>query len=601
MPPCSALERKLPATERLEHEADSMNLKFRIFLLTGLLVTISAFAAWWVARQQAIGIVEQWAVRYAEKQVLYDKSRMLQPILQEIALARQLAGSHQILEWARNPDDARLTERAIAEMENFRQNFADKSYFVALRASGLYYHNNEANEFAGKQLRYRLDPEVPADQWFYNVVRQQRDMYLNVNPDVNLGVTKLWIDLLIRDGSKILGVAGTGLDLSQFIREILDDAQPGISSLFIDHAGAIQVFRDERMIDFGSITKSGGESKTIALLFERPSDHAAILAAMKELESTQAKVVTRFVEMHGKSYLAGVAWLPEIGWYEITLLDLDVVLPLASFSGILLVYAMALLVALLLFNLLVGRLVLRPLAQFEQAILKVQSGQFCCTMLPDGGSDEIGRLMTLFKHMAVKVQQSHSELERKVRERTEALERLTHIDPMTELLNRRGMAERLQAALSHKQRDGNRFGLLLLDVDYFKSINDKHGHGVGDQALVLMAELLRSLIRPYDSAARWGGDEFLVLVMDCDGATLTALGERICAAIAKSDGLTDHGGKLVRFGVSIGAVLVDGEDVQGMVFKADQALYAAKAAGRGCVRLFTPASALATSASIDPL
>lgn len=135
-----------------------MNLKPRIFLLTGLLVIASAVAAWWMARQQAVSIVEQWAVRYAEKQVLYDKSRMLQPILQEIALARQLVSSQQIREWARKPDNPKLTERAVAEMENFRLNFADKSYFVALNDSGRYYHNNAKNEFAGKQLRYKPGP-----------------------------------------------------------------------------------------------------------------------------------------------------------------------------------------------------------------------------------------------------------------------------------------------------------------------------------------------------------------------------------------------------------------------------------------------------------
>jgi diguanylate cyclase (GGDEF)-like protein len=111
---------------------------------------------------------------------------------------------------------------------------------------------------------------------------------------------------------------------------------------------------------------------------------------------------------------------------------------------------------------------------------------------------------------------------------------------------------------------------------------------VGDQALLLMAGLLRALIRPYDSAARWGGDEFLVLVMGCDDATLTALGTRICAAIAKFDGLTDHAGNLIGFSVSIGGVLVGDENLEGMIFKADQALYAAKAAGRGCLRLYTP-------------
>src|SRR5664279_6657057 len=118
-----------------------MKLKPRIFLLTGLLVVASALAAWWVARQQAEGIVEQWAVRYAEKQVLYDKSRMLQPILREMALARQLAGSSQLHEWARQPDDPALSPRALAELESFRLNFSDKSYFFALKESGGYYHN----------------------------------------------------------------------------------------------------------------------------------------------------------------------------------------------------------------------------------------------------------------------------------------------------------------------------------------------------------------------------------------------------------------------------------------------------------------------------
>lgn len=433
-----------------------------------------------------------------------------------------------------------------------------------------------------------LDPKKPADQWFYDIIRQQREMHLNVNPDVNLGVTKLWIDFLIRDGSNILGVAGTGLDLSKFIREVLDNAQPGISSLFVDHDGAIQVYRDEHMIDFASITKSTGERKTIDLLFERSSDKTAIQSAMKELEKLKAPVVTRFVEMNGRPYLAGVAYLEEIGWYEITLLDLNVVLPLASFSGILLVYRLTLLLALLLFNLVLGRLVLQPIAQLEQAIQKVQNGQFSPASLPSGAKDEIGRLMGLFKHMAINVWQARSELEDKVKERTEALERLTHTDPMTGLLNRRGMAERIEAAISRKQRENSPFGLLLLDVDYFKDINDKHGHSVGDQALILLAELISTMIRPYDSAARWGGDEFLILAVDCDAATLKGLGERICTVIAETRRLTDHEGKAICLSVSIGGVLASNEDIEGMISKADQGLYAAKDAGRNCLRLFSP-------------
>ncbi|MES2879898.1 MAG: diguanylate cyclase [Pseudomonadota bacterium] len=563
-----------------------MNLKPRFFLLTSLMVIASALAAWWIARQQAEVIVEQWAVRYAEKQVLYDKSRMMQPILREIALARQLAASPQIREWARKPDDPKLTQRATAEMESFRLNFTDKSYFLALNQSGRYYHNNATNEFAKQPFRYVLDPKKPADQWFYGVIGQQRDMHLNVNPDVHLGVTKLWIDVLIRDGNDVLGVAGTGLDLTQFIHEVVGTTQPGISSLFTDHDGAIQVIRDERMIDFGSITKNAGERKTIDLLFDRRKDREAILSAMKELEQLKTTVVTRFVTMNGKSYLAGVAFLPEIDWYEITLLDLNVVLPLASFSGILLVYGLMLLAALVMFNLVLSRLVLRPLGQLEQAIQKVQDGQFSPESLPTGERNEIGRLMGHFKHMAQTVLHTRNELEDKVKVRTEALEHLTRTDSLTELLNRRGMAERLEAAHSHNQREHSHFGLLLIDVDCFKEINDKHGHGRGDQALRLIAELIRAIIRPYDSAARWGGDEFLVLAMDCDEITLTRLGERIGAAVRETRHLSDQEGQPIALTLSIGATLVGLEDIERALAQADQAMYAAKDAGRNCLRLY---------------
>ena len=169
-----------------------MNLKPRFLLLTALLVVVSATAAWYASRQLAEGIVAQWAVRYAEKQVLYDKSRLLQPIVREIALARQLFNSPEIRNWARNSDDPELTRLAIAEMESYRMNFADRSYFIALLESGRYYHNNTNDEFAGKQYRYTLSPDKVADRWFYDIVRQRRDVEISDN---NYFLIFLWREI----------------------------------------------------------------------------------------------------------------------------------------------------------------------------------------------------------------------------------------------------------------------------------------------------------------------------------------------------------------------------------------------------------------------
>lgn len=139
----------------------AMNLRPRFLLTTALFFVIVAVPSWLAVRSMAESIVEKWAVRYAEKQALYDKSRTLQPILREVALTRQLANSSVIRQWAQQPDNPTLTQNAITELESYRQNFHDKSYFAGLLKNGAYFHNNASNEYAGKELRYVLNPTPP--------------------------------------------------------------------------------------------------------------------------------------------------------------------------------------------------------------------------------------------------------------------------------------------------------------------------------------------------------------------------------------------------------------------------------------------------------
>jgi diguanylate cyclase (GGDEF)-like protein len=568
-----------------------MNLKPRFLLLTLLLVLISSVGVLWSVRMLAEGIVAQWAVRYAEKQVLYDKSRTLQPLLREIALSRQLADSPRLHALAKAPDDAAVLREALAEMESFRRNFSDNSYFVAYVGSagssgrGRYYHNNAANEYAGRELRYQLDAHNSKDAWFFDLVRINRDLHINVSPDPELGVVKLWIDVLMRDGDKVLGIAGSGLDLTDFLKNVVEEGTPGITSLFVDHGGAIQLHRDQTLIDFASISnKRQGGHKNLSLLFENPADQEAVRAAMLASEQRPEKVVSAFVQIGGRRHLAGIAHVPEIDWYEITLLDLDVLLPPHYFYVILGLYVGTMLLALILFNLVLNRLVLTPLGHLERAMAHVADGQDPMR-LDYRGAGEVRRLVQHFTQMAASVLQARRDLEHKVSERTAALDRLTKIDPMTELFNRRGMSERLTTELERARREHSRVGLLWLDVDWFKTINDGYGHAVGDAALRLVALTIQSLIRPYDVAARWGGDEFVVLLQGATPEALKAMGERLCAAVAAAKGLEGEPGRALRLSVSVGGHLaLPEETLDSVLNQADQALYAAKAAGRGCYR-----------------
>ncbi len=565
--------------------ANQLNLRLRFFLIATLLFLAFAAPAWLAVQSLVDQIMEQWAVRYAEQQTRYDKSRILQPILREISLARKLATSKPIIDFSRNPGNRQFEQRAIAEMENYRTAFSDQSYFVALSDSGRYYHNNREDDFSQKQYRYDLDPMSIKDSWFYGQMNQGRDLHLNVNFDKSLGVTKLWINVLIKDGKNVLGIAGTGLDLTDFIETVVEQNTPGVERFLIDHAGAIQLHRDQRLIDFSSISKSSGEQIMIDRLFDNPADVASIRNSMKMLASSTDTVVTLPIEMNGRHYLVGLTHLPSIDWYELTLLDKAILLPFSQFRTVLGVYVASMAVMMLLFTLAMNHYIIRPLRQLNEAMSGFEHGIRVSDKLANAATGEIRSLMQQFTKLADSVTEARLDLESKVQERTLELDRLTKIDSLTGILNRRGMVERIEADLERSARDNGRVGILLIDIDWFKNINDKHGHATGDLVLATIAKCIENEARPYDFVARWGGDEFLVLVSNADRATLDSLGTRLCLAASCCLTILDAAGTPIQIGLSIGGHLsTQGEDISALLLHADEALYEVKRSGRNAYR-----------------
>lgn len=191
-------------------------------------------------------------------------------------------------------------------------------------------------------------------------------------------------------------------------------------------------------------------------------------------------------------------------------------------------------------------------------------------------------------------------MEREIARRTAAMERSASTDALTGVLNRAAFARDVEAAIVTARRAGDAGAMLMLDIDRFKSVNDTYGHVVGDETMLRVAEIMRANSRKDDVLARFGGDEFAVFAPRFDSeAALQTFVARLCDALQFDIrvGSGEH-----RVTASIGVVRVPGDasTLRDVMVAADEALYAAKRAGRARVAFWDPATmAGATAAPPD--
>ena len=176
----------------------------------------------------------------------------------------------------------------------------------------------------------------------------------------------------------------------------------------------------------------------------------------------------------------------------------------------------------------------------------------------------------------------------RLREQRRALsdaERRAETDPLTGVLNRRSLIERLEAACSRAQARDLPIALLFIDLDHFKQINDSYGHPAGDACLAAIVAPIQAELRQSDVVGRYGGEEFVVILSSASAAAAHPIAERIRERVAgvRVDGFRAP----IRVTCSIGVAASDTLGVWGkhLIARADEAAYAAKRSGRNCVQM----------------
>lgn len=549
---------------------------------------------WIYSKNISDKINEEWGERFVKKQIMFDKSRTLLPIIREITRVKQMASERAIIDMASNEMNQDIHENGIKTLEKYRRVFEDRSYFAAFLKTRHYYYNDTSERYNPEIPRYTLSSSNNNDSWFYATLGSTNEIEINVDKDYVLGVTKIWLNCLVRDNhGKVVGVVGTGFNFDQFVNESVAIEQEGIVNYFIDSKLAIQLAKDTKVIDFASITKKDGQHKSLYNLLEDKRDIELIKQAMKRVKSANASdtVETLWVTFEGKTHLLGISYLKEIGWYNLTFID-SKELVLVNNMNVLIVFGAIFLIMSILLNLILSHIFIQPLNAIKKAMNQIEHGEYNLN-LPVIGSGEIADLSIHLNQMVAYVRLKNDELENRVQERTKEIQHLAFYDVLTQLPNRRLLNDRLTQALVLSKRSERYGAVMFLDLDNFKPLNDLYGHNVGDLLLVEVAIRIKKCLRELDTVARFGGDEFVVLLselsVDKNESFFYAqlIAEKIRTSLENiyilknKDEIVEH-----HCTASIGATLFYNheEEKENIIKLADKAMYDAKEAGRNQVR-----------------
>lgn len=398
----------------------SLGLRGKSALALGVsIVVVLALAL--VAGWRALHSVEEnLGAAYTRNFTRYNEQRILAPIMRELALSERLADSEVTRRWLLDENDAQKKSLFVAEAARYQRAFGDRSYFVISAITRHYYFNDSKSARSDKP-RYSLNPADPDDAWFFTSMKTTGAYNINVNVDNNLQVTKVWFNVVVRDGARKLGLAGTGLDLSTVLDRFVKSAEPGVTPMVFNSDGAIQAHPDRGLINFDSISGAKREQSTIFRLLGA-EDAARVRRTMERVREGREELHLLPIDLAGRRQVLALVYVPELKWFVATAVDVKAarVLDNRLWVPMLLGFVALFGVLILAVVFFVNRILLQPVLRLTHSVRQVAAGQYNVKLPPDG-NDELGELTRAFRAMTDQVRTHTDELENKIQERTKEL------------------------------------------------------------------------------------------------------------------------------------------------------------------------------------
>jgi len=615
-----------------------MRLKTRIFAFMSIVFVAFSAVIWLYSQTILNEINKEWTKRFVKKQVLFDKSRALFPILKELNLVKELAHNPHVINMALHIRNKKARKEGLETIEKYKLKFQNRSYFIAFSKTKEYFFNNSNDDYSGKEMRYILSQDNPKDSWFFYTLSKNDPFQINVNKDKELGVTKVWIDYVIKVNNQKLAVLGTGFDFDKFLENSVGIDQEGVKNFFFNKDLAIQLARETKLIDYSSMTHNG-KHKNIVKFFQNEQDIILLKSLMEELYKNPEGIRSFWATFQGQKKLLGLTYLKKIGWFSLTVIN-SKELSLINKSSVVPILSLIFLIGLFSVGFALNNLILAPIEELKKMMKQIEDGDY--TLRPQKvGKAEIAQLSEQFITMVKYIQKNNAALEQTIKERTinlqkseqklntlldsleayvfikntnlnylyvnkkiseyfkktkqeiigkndfaffeketaeemqkndkktlrykrkvtqeelgcdltnkdikvflttkmplfdenekvyalcgiatditerkkteELIKKLAFYDSLTGLPNRRMLKDRFDIILDRVKRDPFYGAFMVIDLDHFKTINDKYGHQAGDDLLIEVARRLKNTIRSVDTVVRYGGDEFIVLISD---------------------------------------------------------------------------------------
>lgn len=302
-------------------------------------------------------------------------------------------------------------------------------------------------------------------------------------------------------------------------------------------------------------------------------------STMKKLRE-RARAPFAYTSFGGRSVIGTLEYVPQVNWAVISELTAESAFQqVRRFRDVALLVIILLLVVVTAIAYRLGLLIARPLDRLTKGAGEVAAGDLAVDLPEAPGGGEVGYLTDVFNHMVSRLREGRRELDRiheTLRNKNEELELLSTTDSLTGLSNHRSLMQRLNDEEARFARDRRIFSVLVGDVDHFKQYNDAFGHPAGDEVLKTIADIMRESTRKVDCCARYGGEEYVIVLPDTGPAEALEVAEHIRARVAAKK----FSGRKITLSIGVAAFPEDADDAESIIAVADEALYQAKREGR---------------------